>query len=226
MTPKWSRVSVVWCSGRWIPPTRTACGAPRDREPDFTYSLQTGVAICGRGFSAAASLEVPQADAAELEGRRGDPLPERQQRRDDPQLDPRCGVQREQILELDHLDGLEVGAGDPVPGRPLVARERLAPKAIRVQRRLAESLQPRALDRVDASGAVAVEEPLDVAVGRLLDGPKRPARAVPREPVRRHVLFVDRPHECLGRIMRLVRARPEAADSAVLADVPEIAHRR
>src|SRR3954454_10870171 len=156
MTPKWSRVGVVWCSVRWIPPARAACGAPRDRGPISRSPYRTEVAVCGRGFSAAASLEVPQADAAELEARGGYPLPEGQQRRDDPQLDPRCGVQREQILELDDLDGLEVGAGDPVPGRPLVARERLAPKAIRVQRRLAESLQPRGLDRVDAAGAVAV----------------------------------------------------------------------
>ena len=69
--------------------------------------------------------------------------------------------------------------------------------------------QPRAFDRVHAARAVAAEKALDVVLARRLDRPERAARALAREPVRGHVLVVDRPDERLGGVVRLVGTRTE-----------------
>ncbi|HYO45816.1 MAG TPA: hypothetical protein VEY33_03925, partial [Gemmatimonadota bacterium] len=84
--------------------------------------------------------------------------------------------------ELQRFDGL---AAYPVARDLGILIERVRWEAIEVQPGLADALEPRFLDDVDAEIAVTFEEPSCVSVGRSRPCPERAPRAVAREPEER-----------------------------------------
>src|SRR5690242_12970612 len=109
-----------------------------------------------------------------------------------PQLDTRAGVTCEQVSDLDALDRLD-GRGGDVEAVVQDDVERLPWHPVGIERRLADALQPAALDDRDTPRRIAVEPALDVVLRRRADRPEARPRAVAREPVQPAVAVVDRP---------------------------------
>ena len=176
----------------------------------------------GNGEEAAAGLgrwqRVVEAYAAELERRRRNPIPQRPQVRNEPELDAGLGVEPEQVAELHQLcrrDGL---SAQPVAADLWMGRECFLRQAVRNHPCGADALEPAALG--DVHPARACQE-LGVRRRRLRRRPERAARTLAREPVEREMARVDGPDAWLRALGGRADVRLEPSDRGVLADVPE-----
>ena len=145
---------------------------------------------------------VSQPDPAEVERRRDHLVPERIERRRDPELDPGRGVPGDQVAELDELERVDGLARDP-EACPTARTSRPA-AGTRTTRARAHPLEPVALDRRARGGAVAVEPALDVVVARLARRPER-TRAGSRAGTSRAASAACRPPRRAARRARAAR---------------------
>jgi hypothetical protein len=191
-----------------------AAAGPRASARAATVGHRSGL----DGLRRRSRLGVAEADPAEVERRRDNPVPQRPEVRDHPQLDAGPLVACDEIAELDDLERSYRVTAQPVAPHFGIRPERLPGQAIRDHPRVMQPLEPALLDGVDSSCA---GEELRVRRGRLGRSPEHRARALAREPVERKVSRVDRPDTRLAARRRRADVRIEPRDRGVLAHVPE-----
>src|SRR5438477_941855 len=168
-----------------------------------------------------AGPRVVEAHPGELECRGHDVVPERPHARRRPQRDLRRGVAADQVIDRDPLQRIDDGAAHPVPRGLRILGERLRRKAVEVEPRLGDPVEPAVLDDVNPRLRPAVKEPRDMFRGGPRPSPERAAWALTREPVEGHVPRIDRPDEKLITGRSLCPMRREPRDGRVFAHVPE-----